>query len=347
LLPVVLQKEDRRESLRGLSCEPPFDEVLVDAGHSLFNFLHTKRVDGDGEAKREEQLQTTEQQLRFFFEVVSAVEWTFGRSPQLSCFRHFSSHNVVLRGANRSPVLVVEDEAGAGGDDLGRWLAPELLLGTSKVATEHSLVYTLGLVIQEVMTGEIPFSGMDCNEIKTRLSERQELVQIPSDAGLWDVVRICLRRFPADRITLSELKTRFFRGLDGSPLVPAEAPSDEKGKEDLPLVELVAEGARKDALVQAAAKALTENDASGSPTGRRNLRTRDEKAGVPICQTPSNDTAASRAPAGRPPGADPVRGADGAARGGTVDEARSAEALSGTESLSSKTGELISKASEH
>jgi len=117
-----------------------------------------------------------------------------------------------------------------------RWMAPEILTPerfdlTDSSPTEKSDCYSLGMVMYEVLSREIPFS-QDTREYpiihKVLRDERPERPRGAQGAwfrdGLWEVLELCWKPRPGDRPSLD---TVFQCLQDATP--PPRLPSDVTG----------------------------------------------------------------------------------------------------------------------
>ena len=90
-----------------------------------------------------------------------------------------------------------------------QWMAPELVNG--KEYDDSIDVYSYGVVLWEMLTNQIPYSGMDTYQIVYALSvnssENEELLSIPEDAPelLAKLIRACLSFKPGKRPKFSEI----------------------------------------------------------------------------------------------------------------------------------------------
>eukprot|EP00770_Monocercomonoides_exilis_P000664 MONOS_655.1-p1 / transcript=MONOS_655.1 / gene=MONOS_655 / organism=Monocercomonoides_exilis_PA203 / gene_product=unspecified product / transcript_product=unspecified product / location=Mono_scaffold00011:34518-41753(-) / protein_length=2411 / sequence_SO=supercontig / SO=protein_coding / is_pseudo=false len=119
-----------------------------------------------------------------------------------------------------------------------RWMAPELLINKKMGATKESVVFSIGMMLWECVTLQIPFGEYEAEIAAQKIvnGERTRL-ELAEESGLFVVMQSCLSAKAEGRPTLIELKRTFFGQF------PAEAKvmtmtdaicceeSEEKGKQ--------------------------------------------------------------------------------------------------------------------
>lgn len=92
------------------------------------------------------------------------------------------------------------------------WMAPEVI-NTNKYS-KKSDIWSLGCVILEMVTGDIPWYEKDSNyiQIMLKISNQNEKIQIPNhiDNDLKTIIKDCLERNPIDRPKISALRRYSF-----------------------------------------------------------------------------------------------------------------------------------------
>src|SRR5580700_8141626 len=119
---------------------------------------------------------TLEPRLALFRKVCAAVEYAHGK---LVVHRDLKPNNILVNEQGEPKLLdfgvakVLESEAGAAGDTLTvtgallltpRYASPERLAGAS--ATVASDVYSLGVILYELLAGQPPYAGSDSSPAK-------------------------------------------------------------------------------------------------------------------------------------------------------------------------------------
>ena len=150
--------------------------------------------------------------------------------------------------AEQHPVLVDFglglDEARAGGQQLGvvsgtpRYMAPEQVTGEAHRIDGRTDIYSLGVVLYEMLCGYVPFRGTDSQELLRQIRDdepqppRQLINDIPP--ALEDVCLRAMAKRMSDRYATAADLAKALRqiaaptvetGRQVSPLVPASAPS--------------------------------------------------------------------------------------------------------------------------
>ena len=118
-----------------------------------------------------------------------------------------------------------------------RWMSPELFapdkfgLADSR-RTEHSDCYAFGMVILEVLTGQVPFSGYNDMTVVTKVvdGERPERPQGPERVwftdDLWEMLGQCWLPQPEVRPTIEAVLERLERGSTAWQPLPPSAGDD-------------------------------------------------------------------------------------------------------------------------
>ncbi|KAK2961671.1 hypothetical protein BLNAU_3469 [Blattamonas nauphoetae] len=204
--------------------------VGVKRGDTLYNRLHSaqkKPIDKMGVAQQ----------------IMRKLVGLHRQDPTLSVLTMFSSHSVVFgedgeveialdvgetmgqtrsqtqrtqtcQGGQRTENLIqTEGERKNEQFELLRWRAPETVVSEGeegqKVDSGSAAVFSLGLVLFEIETGQVPFGEMDAlnasRQLKTGIPPKLSLV---GDSGLRDVIVSCLQVRGKDRPGLGEMEEK-------------------------------------------------------------------------------------------------------------------------------------------
>uniref|UniRef100_A0A5B7B2A2 Protein kinase domain-containing protein n=1 Tax=Davidia involucrata TaxID=16924 RepID=A0A5B7B2A2_DAVIN len=90
------------------------------------------------------------------------------------------------------------------------WMAPELLSGKSNMVTEKIDVYSFGIVMWELLTGDEPYADMHCASIIGGIVNNTLRPQIPTwcDPEWKSLMESCWASDPAQRLSFSEISQR-------------------------------------------------------------------------------------------------------------------------------------------
>ncbi|KAK2944108.1 hypothetical protein BLNAU_20940 [Blattamonas nauphoetae] len=88
-----------------------------------------------------------------------------------------------------------------------RWKAPEVVMGKKGINSESAAVFSLGLILWELETHQVPFRELDALNAHLQLKTGQPLpMEGIESAELVEMITQCLDLDPANRPTLSELE---------------------------------------------------------------------------------------------------------------------------------------------
>ncbi|XP_050216302.1 uncharacterized protein LOC126667389 [Mercurialis annua] len=90
------------------------------------------------------------------------------------------------------------------------WMAPELLSGKSHMVTEKIDVYSFGIVMWEVLTGEEPYAGLHCASIIGGIVNNSLRPEIPTwcDPEWKSLMESCWAADPSERPSFSEISRK-------------------------------------------------------------------------------------------------------------------------------------------
>ena len=96
-------------------------------------------------------------------------------------------------------------QAGGGIKGTPAYMAPELL--ESNTFTEKTDVYAFALVIWEVLTGDVPWAGLNQIQIAMQILAKAARPQVPAGpADLVDLMTRCWAQDAAERPAFAEVK---------------------------------------------------------------------------------------------------------------------------------------------
>ncbi|KAH7831741.1 uncharacterized protein MONOS_509 [Monocercomonoides exilis] len=229
-----------------MACSSPHEKLIVDLRDSLFMLLHGKNKTKEmaiGSLKEREQ---TAAQILFwvanlalhsFDEMENPLQSLSNLSPHIVLFSEhmvicivmhsdfssdsdsssISSSTVVTSASDDNdddddslPSSAFEDEDDFRKECL-RWKAPELLVNKKMEATKSSVVFSIGMMLWEILTLEIPFGEYEA-AIAGDKNVRGERPRMGDEqSSLEEVVKECLSAEPSERPSLQNLKREFIQ----------------------------------------------------------------------------------------------------------------------------------------
>jgi serine/threonine protein kinase len=99
-----------------------------------------------------------------------------------------------------------------------QWKAPELMSGQEPNVTEASLVYGVGMLLWELLTGAVPFLNFEGPALMKIASHVDNWLRVTPDSPLWDLLRACVATRPEERLTLARLGQQLYLLASRDPL---------------------------------------------------------------------------------------------------------------------------------
>lgn len=117
-----------------------------------------------------------------------------------------------------------------------RWMSPELFspenFGLKESSpTKESDYYALGMVIYEVLSGQVPFAPLREVVVISKILEHKRPTRPLGDEGrwftdsIWKIMEGCWQPQPNDRLNAEAV----LRGLEGKPFMPRSTPPNADG----------------------------------------------------------------------------------------------------------------------
>jgi serine/threonine protein kinase len=82
-------------------------------------------------------------------------------------------------------------------------MAPEILLGGKY--EYHSDIFSFGMILWEILTGEIPYNNIDPKKIETLITKEQKIVKVPETGNLIlrKLCKSCIEYEPKNRPSIN------------------------------------------------------------------------------------------------------------------------------------------------
>ncbi|KAH7816094.1 uncharacterized protein MONOS_5126 [Monocercomonoides exilis] len=227
-----------------MACSSPHEKLIVDLRDSLFMLLHGRNKTKEMAIGTLEEREMTAAQILFwvvngalhsFDEMENKLQSLVNLSPHIILF---SEHMVICIAMNSdcssgsdtsssiSSSTVVTSASDDESDSLPssafeddednrkeclRWKAPELLNGTKKHATKKTVVFSIGMMLWECLTLQIPFGEYEAETAgeKIKNGERPNMGVVET-SSFGETAKACVMLQAKSRPTLVELKREFF-----------------------------------------------------------------------------------------------------------------------------------------
>jgi serine/threonine protein kinase len=223
------EKEDP-DLLNAVVCEPPFAIALVRKRESLYDILHDKIDQATNLSPHLKLFSTDPGRARFLSHITIGIDRAFQRSPAAPGLRDLSSFHVFPR-EGLIPALCLTDRVDATPEQLLRWKAPELMKEQVRDVSHATLVYAVGMLLFELLTGNIPFASCEGPALLETAENMEKCLAGGQQTPLWELLKCCVETDPVKRISLSQLSSRLaFLGQQAplrSPEEPASAPAEQ------------------------------------------------------------------------------------------------------------------------
>ncbi|KAH7825022.1 uncharacterized protein MONOS_6219 [Monocercomonoides exilis] len=237
-----------------MACSSPHEKLIVDLRDSLFMLLHgrnEKKEMAIGSLKEREQ---TASQILFwvanlalhsFDEMENKLQSLANLSPHIVLFSEHMVICVVMHSdflssddsdsssvsSSAAVTSTSEDDDDSDSDSLPssafededdykkeclRWMAPELLINKKMGATKESVAFSIGMMLWECLTLEIPFGEYEAVIAgeKIRDGQRPDISRV-SESSLKQLIGRCLSEAGVNRPSLGEIKRETFQHFVG------------------------------------------------------------------------------------------------------------------------------------
>ncbi|KAH7830200.1 uncharacterized protein MONOS_4339 [Monocercomonoides exilis] len=228
-----------------MACSSPHEKLIVDLRDSLFMLLHGRNEKKEMAIGSLQQREQTAAQILFwvanlalhsFDEMENGLSSLANLSPHIVLFSEhmvicialhsdcssdsdtsssISSTTVVTSASDDDddslPSSAFEDEDDFRKECL-RWKAPELLINKNMGTTKESVAFSIGMMLWECLTLEIPFGEYEAEVAGQKIvNGERPRKDVKSTGSLSTVVGQCLSAVPEQRPTLAGLKREFIQ----------------------------------------------------------------------------------------------------------------------------------------
>ncbi|KAH7822755.1 uncharacterized protein MONOS_3374 [Monocercomonoides exilis] len=229
-----------------MACSSPHEKLIVDLRDSLFMLLHGRNEKKEMEIGSLQQREQTAAQILFwvangalhsFEEMDDPLQSLSNLSPHIVLFSEhmvicivmhsdllsndsdsssISSSTVVTSASDDDdedslPSSAFDDEDSLKKECL-RWKAPELLINKSLGATKESVSFSIGMMLWECLTLQIPFGEYEAEVAGKKIANGERPVMAAvRDSSFCELVKLAVSEKPGARPILSNLKREFIQ----------------------------------------------------------------------------------------------------------------------------------------
>ncbi|KAH7832642.1 uncharacterized protein MONOS_9802 [Monocercomonoides exilis] len=230
-----------------MACSSPHEKLIVDLRDSLFMLLHGKNKTKEMAIGTLQEREQTAAQILFwvanlalhsFDEMENPLQSLGSLSPHIVLFSEhmvicivmhsdfssdddsdsssISSSTVVTSASDDSEDSPPPSSAFEDDDDIRkeclRWKAPELKMNKKMGATKESVAFSIGMMLWECLTLEIPFGEYEAEVAGQKIvnHERPNMSAV-KESNFFEIIRACLSAQPEDRLSLAGLKREFIQ----------------------------------------------------------------------------------------------------------------------------------------
>ncbi|KAH7824583.1 uncharacterized protein MONOS_5323 [Monocercomonoides exilis] len=253
-----------------MACSPPHEKLIVDLRDSLFMLLHGRNKTKEMAIGTLQEREQTAAQILFwvanlslhsFDEMENPLQSLANLSPHIILFSERMVICIVMHSdllsddssdsSSISSSTVVTSASDDDEDSLPssafenddyykkeclRWKAPELLINKKMRATKESVVFSIGMMLWECLTLQVPFGEYDGEGAGQKIvnGERPASEQLQANS-YFETIKNCISSSAEDRPSLTQLKREFIKRfpaemviLTMSDAIELEESSEEK-----------------------------------------------------------------------------------------------------------------------
>ncbi|KAH7829914.1 uncharacterized protein MONOS_2292 [Monocercomonoides exilis] len=228
-----------------MACSSPHEKLIVDLRDSLFMLLHGRNKTKEMPIGTLQEREQTAAQILFwvangalhsFDEMENPLQSLSNLSPHIVLFSEhmvicivmhsdllsdddsdsspISSSTVVTSASDDDddslPSSAFEDEDDFKKECL-RWKAPELLINKKMGATKESVSFSIGMMLWECLTLQIPFGDYEAEVAGQKIVNGERPSEVPiHESELGEIIKKCWKSQRSFRISLDDLKRELF-----------------------------------------------------------------------------------------------------------------------------------------
>ncbi|KAH7816332.1 uncharacterized protein MONOS_9001 [Monocercomonoides exilis] len=230
-----------------MACSSPHEKLIVDLRDSLFMLLHGRNEKKEMVIRSLKEREQTAAQILFwvanlalhsFDEMENPLQSLSSLSPHIVLFSEHMVICIVMHSdflsdddsdsssISSSTVVSSASDDDDDSDSLPssafeddyykkeclRWKAPELLMNKKMGATKESVAFSIGMMLWECLTLQIPFGDYEAEVAGQKIvNHERPNISAVKESNFFEIIRACLSSQPEDRLSLAGLKREFIQ----------------------------------------------------------------------------------------------------------------------------------------
>ncbi|KAK2945496.1 hypothetical protein BLNAU_19569 [Blattamonas nauphoetae] len=198
-----IKDEDKMEVMMS---SYPFEMKVMNRQNTLYSQVHFSNIRFPAA-------------LEHVYVIASGLIHLSEKNPNHPVFKYLTSHAIVIEGNGNIGLNLNEESLSQQKLDCIRWQAPEV--SDTHQPDAKSMVFSLGLVLFEMVTGELPYPELDASGAQRAIRAKQlPAIDLVDDEAVVKVLNLMLTFDPAERPSLASVQAMITSGTLASPMQP-------------------------------------------------------------------------------------------------------------------------------